>query len=136
MRGLVSRGLLVSLGLWFVANAALAAGPQFTGLLNTYNQSDPFFGKTGNSLAIMDPDGPIAGSVVPLRENWSDIVVPPDNHAWYTLTHQEVYSVNPATGSSTRLFIDIPGISEPDKGWTVGAAWDTTRNRLVVGSLS
>src|SRR5204863_8705847 len=85
---------------WIVAGRVLAAEPQFTGLLNIYSTS-PGFDKQGNSLAVMNRDGPVAGTVVPLLGNWSDIVVPPDNQAWYTLTHQEVFKISPSTGAST-----------------------------------
>jgi hypothetical protein len=133
MRGWIKSCVLASVGL-IVANAALAAGPQFTGLLNVYNSSSNGFQKTSNSLAQMTPAGPVEGTVVPLSGGWSDVVVNPSGSAYYTITSNVAWKFNADTGVGAQL--PNPWGALPDTGWLVGQTWDTTRNRLVVASLS
>jgi len=127
--------LIVVVGI-FVADVAFAAGPQFTGLMNIYDTTTTQgFSERSNSLATMDKDGPIAGTVIPLARNWSDIVVSPDHSRLYAITGQEVYRINPITGAETKLVINSPVPPGEDHSWTVGETWDTARNRLVVATL-
>src|SRR4051812_34657978 len=99
MRGGTSRVIVSALVVLLVANWGSAAGPQFTGLFNTYQEYSGYFDQTGNSLARMDQNGPLFGAVTPLSGGWwSDIVVAPNNSAWYATTHHEVFKINPTTG--------------------------------------
>ena len=134
MRSGTSRVVVYTLFVLFVANWGSAAGPQFTGLVNFYNPGRSDFSETRNSLARMDRDG-IIGSAVPLSTNWNDIVVAPDGSAYYAIVNgnQNIYRINPTTLAETKLVISGPGIT--DTSWLVGETWDTTRNRLVVGTL-
>jgi len=118
----------------FGASWAVATGPQFTGLLNFYDPSSAGFNKQRNSLATMDPNGPVFGTVTPLSRNWSDIVVAPGGSAYYTMESNEVWKFNAITGVGTKL--PDPWGSSSSTGWLVGGTWDTARNRLVLASLS
>lgn len=136
MRGGTARVVVSALIAMFVAEWAEAAGPQFTGLLNTYQEYSGYFIQTSNSLAKMDRDGAIAGTVVGLPASsgwWSDIVIAPNNSAWYGATHHDVFKINPANGVATKLVISTPGITDPS--WIIGETWDSTHNRLVVATL-
>src|SRR4051794_29193987 len=109
MRSWTMRVVGIALFAFFVASAK-GDGPQFTGLLNLYSTSGSGFDKTGNSLARMDRNGPIAGTVVSLPGNWSDIVVAPDNSAYYAIVNfnQEFYRIDPVTKVATKMTISGP----------------------------
>src|SRR6185436_16533955 len=82
----------------------------------------------------MDEDGPIFGSVVPLQRNWSDVVVAPGGDTWYTIDSNNVSRWDASTRLETPL--PAPTVEGIPKGYMVGATWDTTRNQLVVASLT
>jgi hypothetical protein len=132
MRGPTGKLVVVAL-IGLVVGEAWAAGPQFTGLLQDFYAAPADTGHRRSSIATMDPDGPIS-SLIPLAgERWSDVVVAPSG-AYFAIENESyVYRIDSATMTPTKLVISGVGV---DTDWLVGLTWDTTRNRLVVGSLS
>src|SRR5437868_15220037 len=111
MRGCTVRVVAFYCVVLLAAVRSRAAGPQFTGLLNFYDPARSDFSEQRNSLARMDPDGPI-GAATALRDNWADIVVAPDGSGYYAIIqgNQSIYRIDPDTLAKTKMLIAGPGI--------------------------
>ncbi|HEV8605819.1 MAG TPA: hypothetical protein VGQ99_10660 [Tepidisphaeraceae bacterium] len=80
----------------------------------------------------MDRNGPIAGSLLRLNDNYRLIVAPPDGSAYYGIRSSQLYRIDPAVSAATRMVISGGGIT--DMG-AYAATYDTKRDRIIVSSL-
>ena len=129
-----SRNIGIFFSLIVVLSAgARADGPQFTGLLQDYFRAASGDLHRHSGIATIDKNGAV-GPTIPLAgERWSDVIKSPNGFYYAIDDTVAAYRIDPATMVPTKL--PITGVNV-DTDWLVGLTWDTTRNRLVVGSLS
>jgi hypothetical protein len=140
LRRTIRRLPLGLLALFVVFPAGLASGaglpgdvPTFTAIYSPPPVRPDFL--LSGYVAQFTPQGPIAGTIQPVRVPYGHVTIDPRGPTYYAgyAAHsgQPAVVLNPATGATTSLTVDDPEMVS----WPTGLAFDTTRNRLVTSTL-
>jgi len=132
MRHVLSRLVFASVMAMGLSVYGATGSPTFSGLQQTF--SGEYNWLQSSSIATMTPYGAVPGSVHPLNGAFSDITYDPNGSGYYACVGQDAYHIDPVTYQATVMNVTWP--DPQNYGWTIGMTFDSTRNRVILATLS